>query len=112
MKPKLTTSARATLPEIFREVRESISVYLTQEGLEILADTQYIREGGYIACRKIAEISNSPFLHMEVRHYHLESKTPKYTYVSIPHEYVRYMSSEKQYASFVKKRNVFPVSDN
>jgi hypothetical protein len=86
-----------SLPEILREVRRTVSVYLNDGGIENMKGTPYLRENEFIACRRIIDDTNPNYLFAEVRYYKNESKLPKYTYLSIPHSYVKYMVSDNTF---------------
>jgi hypothetical protein len=92
-------STSISLPEIMREVKRTVSVYLNEEGIKNLKGTPYLRENEYIACRRIIDDTNPNYLFAEVRYYKNESKLPKYTYLSIPHGFVKYMASDSTFHS-------------
>ena len=92
-------STSISLPEIVKEVKRTVSVYLNEEGIKNLKGTPYLRENEFIACRRIIDDTNPNYLFAEVRYYKNESKMPKYIYLSIPHSYVRYMASDNTFHS-------------
>jgi hypothetical protein len=86
-----------SLPEILKEIKRTVSVFLNEEGISNLKGTPYLRENEFIACRKIIDDTNPNYLFAEVRYYKNESKLPKYTYLSIPHSFVKYMVSDSTF---------------
>ena len=83
-----------SLPEILHEVKHTVSVFLNEDGVKSMLGTPYLRENEFIACRKIIDDTNPNYLFAEVRYYKNESKLPKYTYLSIPHSFIKYMVSD------------------
>ncbi len=82
------------MQDILNEVRQTVSVFLTEAGVRSLQGTPYLRENSYIACSRIIDDTNPNYLFVEARYYKKESKLPKYSYLSIPHGAVTYMVSE------------------
>jgi hypothetical protein len=87
-------AASLSLPDILREVKQTVSVYLNETGIENMRGTPYLRDNEFIACRRIIDDTNPNYLFAEVRYYKNESKLPKYTYLSIPHCFVKFMVSD------------------
>jgi len=95
MKQKAPARTTAfSLPEMLKEVRQTVQVFLTPEGIELMRGTPYVREDGYIACREIYDASDPTYLHLDVRYSKDDPLTPKHTYVAIPHSYVRYLTAD------------------
>jgi hypothetical protein len=86
-----------SLSEIFKEVQETVVVYLTLEGAENLKGSPYIRDGERISCSKIVDDVNPNYLFIEARYYTSESKLPKHAYVALPHAYVRYLAADQPF---------------
>jgi hypothetical protein len=101
-------AASLSLPDILREVKRTVSVYLNDAGIENMRGTPYLRDNEFIACRRIIDDTNPNYLFAEVRYYKNESKLPKYTYLSIPHGFVKYMVSD---TTFHNKERLL-ASDN
>ena len=98
MKSKAAKQSNAlSLPDILREIKHTVSVFLNEEGVKHLTGTPYLRENEYIACRRIIDDTNPNYLFAEVRYYKTESKLPKYTFLSIPHGFVKYMVSDSTF---------------
>jgi hypothetical protein len=95
MKPKSPPrSAAFSLPEILKEVKQTVLVYLTPEGIELMQETPFVRKEGYIACREVYDISDPNYLHLDVRYYKDGSVVPKHAYLAIPHSYVCYLTAD------------------
>jgi hypothetical protein len=90
-------SSSLSLPEILKEVKRTVSVFLNEEGIQNMRGTPYLRDNEYIACRRIIDDTNPNYLFAEVRYYKNESKLPKYSYLSIPHSFVKYMVSDSTF---------------
>ncbi len=91
------SAASLSLPEMLKEVKRTVSVYLNETGIENMRGTPFLREDEFIACRRIIDDTNPNYLFAEVRYYKSESKLPKYTYLSIPHCFVKYMVSDNTF---------------
>jgi hypothetical protein len=87
------TSTATTLQSLFREARESIYVFLTEQGRKRFEETPYLRDDGHITCRRIVDDSSPNYLSVEARYYTAESGLPKYTFLMIPHESVSFVVS-------------------
>jgi hypothetical protein len=96
MTPKPAVN-RPTLHDIFEEVRKTIEVHLTDEGVAALRETPYVREGGCLNCRRIINSRATNYLDLEVRYYRDHSKLPEYAFLAIPHGFVRYMVAETDF---------------
>ena len=90
-------SSSLSLPEILKEIKRTVSVFLNEEGIKNMHGTPYLRENEYIACRRIIDDTNPNYLFAEVRYYKNESKLLKYSYLSIPHSFVKYMVSDSTF---------------
>jgi len=86
-----------SLSEIFKEVQETVVVYLTLEGAENLKGSPYLRDGEHITCSKIIDDTNRNFLFIQARYYKNDSTLPKHAYVALPHAYVRYMAADQPF---------------
>jgi hypothetical protein len=93
------SSSSISLPEILKEVRQTVSVFLNPIGIENMQGTPYLRENEYIACSRIIDDTHPNYLFAEVRYYKNESKLPKHAFLSIPHNFIKYMVSDSAYHS-------------
>jgi hypothetical protein len=98
---KSKTSQPLTLKDILKEVKETILVYLTPAGIKNFQGTPYLRHGQYLACSAIVDERDPHYLHVQARYYTESSKLPQHAYLSLPHNYVKYMVSD---APFRKTR--------
>jgi hypothetical protein len=96
MKPR-TEKNPLSLSQIAREVRRTVSVYLTDEGVEHLRTTRYVRKGGYIACKRIIDDQNPYYLNVETRYYSGDSNIPKHAFLSIPNRFVKYVAADHKF---------------
>lgn len=93
------TSNPLSLPAIVKEVKQTVSVFLNDEGVANLKGTPYLREGAYIACSQIIDDSSLHYLSAQVRYYKKDSNLPKYAYLSIPHSFVKYLVSASPFSA-------------
>lgn len=82
------------MPEMLREVKRTVSVYLNEKGVHTMRGTPYLRDDSFLACSRIIDDASPHYLFAEVRYYKGDSKLPRYSCLSIPHAYVKYMVSE------------------
>jgi hypothetical protein len=85
------------LSDIFKEVKQTIAVYLTDEGAQNLRKTAYIRDDGYIACSRIIDDRDANYLHVVARYYKNETKLPQHAFMAIPNRFVRYMVADHSF---------------
>ena len=86
-----------SLKQMAKEVRKSISVYLTKEGRDNFTGTPYMRKDGSIICKRIIEDKSSYYLHVEVRYYSHEPNVPRYCFLAIPNRFIRFLASEQSF---------------
>lgn len=84
------------LHKLLEEMKGSIAVFLTKEGIAEFKDTFYLRKNGTIVCSRIFASSDSHYLSVEVRYYVPGSQVPKHSFIAIPHRYIKCMESESQ----------------
>jgi|GEM_PF-1941813 hypothetical protein len=86
-----------SVPAIFKEVKQTVSVFLNEQGIHMMKATPYIRDNSYIACSHIIDDTGLHYLTAQVRYYKNDSTLPKYAYLAIPHAFVKYMVSESPF---------------
>ena len=94
---KFKNTSTFTLPAIFKEVKQTVSVFLNETGIQALKGTHYLRDNSYIACSRVLDDAGAHYLMVQVRYYREEANLPKYAYLAVPHSYVKYMSSERPF---------------
>jgi len=98
MKPKFQKHQNTfSLPAIFKEVKQTVSVYLNEEGIHAMKDTPYIRDNSYLACSRIIDDTGPNYLMAQIRYYKNDVNVPKYVYMAIPHGIIKYMVSESPF---------------
>ena len=91
-----STTSKVILHKLLEEMKGSVAVYLTRDGIAEFKDTFYLRKNGSIVCSRIFNSSDSPYLNVEVRYYVPNSQLPKHTFIAIPHRYIKCMESDAQ----------------
>jgi hypothetical protein len=101
-----STASRVTLHKLLEEMKGSIVVFLTKEGITEFKETFYLRKNGSIVCSRIFVSSDSHYLSVEVRYYVPGSQVPKHTFIAIPHRFIKCMESETQvtFKNFTQKK--------
>jgi hypothetical protein len=93
-----SSTSRVTLHKLLEEMKGSVVVFLTKEGIAEFKDTYYLRKNGSIVCSRVFASADSNYLSVEVRYYVPNSQVPKHTFIAIPHRYIKCMESDAQVA--------------
>jgi hypothetical protein len=98
MKDKMIKSNNEfSLPAIFKEVKQTVLVYLNEEGINNLKHTPYLRGGSYLSCGRIIDTKGPHYLFAIVRYYKDDLNKPKHAYIAIPHSFIKFMISENPF---------------
>jgi hypothetical protein len=93
-----STFSKISLQKLLEEMKGSVAVYLTKDGIAEFRDSFYLRKNGIIVCSRIFNSSDSNFLTAEVRYYVPGSQVPKHSFIAIPHRFIKYLESDSQSA--------------
>ena len=86
-----------TLRDILKEVKETIQVHLTPAGIKSFQNTPYLRHSQYLTCSAILDEKDPHYLQVQARYYSDSSKLPQHAFLSLPHDYVKYMVSDSPF---------------
>jgi len=100
---KIKSDTRLSLADIFREVKTTVQVFLTDRGVDQMKHTPYVREGSFLNCSRLFDAANPNYLFVEVRYYLKDSTIPRHASIAVPHECVRYMAADKPFHVKVAK---------